>query len=195
MALIHEKMIAVMKEIEPIAKAQYNSMQKFKFRGIDDIYKAIHGLLKKHEILLVPGKVVESKTESIPGKDKHGNDRITFRAVYTMQYKFLAADGTSEPIEIAGEGVDYADKATAKALSNALKYAVIQTFMIPTDETPDSDQDPISENNSGDTDNLKERARAAIDKNNWPEAKKKAIKNGLPNFKKDMLEKIIRGEA
>lgn len=192
MALIHEKMIAVMKDVGPIAKAQYNKAQNFKFRGIDDIYNTFHKLFERHEVFLIPVEVENTHLESIQGKDKYGNDRITFRSAYTMQYKFMAADGSFETIKIPGEGVDFQDKATGKALSNALKYAILQMFMIATDDQKDSDQDSL---NTEDLNSLKERAKAAIEKNNWPEAKKKAIKNGLPNFKKDMLEKIIRGEA
>jgi hypothetical protein len=46
---------------------------------------------------------------------------------------------------VASEGIDYGDKATSKAMSMALKYALFQTLMIPTEEAdPDAQTYEIS---------------------------------------------------
>jgi hypothetical protein len=57
-----------------------------------------------------------------------------------VSYTFMAEDGSSVITSMAGEASDSGDKATSKALSMALKYALFQTFMIPTGENdPDSE--------------------------------------------------------
>ena len=65
------------------------------------------------------------------GTDKHVKIR--------MRYTFHAEDGSSVSSVIPAEGMDSGDKATNKALSAALKYALIQTFSIPTHDMSEAD--------------------------------------------------------
>jgi hypothetical protein len=59
-----------------------------------------------------------------------------------MEYDFWAEDGSKVTVgPIPAEGVDSGDKATNKALSAALKYALIQTFSIPTEDMAEADLD------------------------------------------------------
>ena len=61
---------------------------------------------------------------------------MTIRAAFA----FVAAeDGSSHTVEIYGEALDSSDKATAKAMSAAYKYACFQTFCIPTEGDNDAD--------------------------------------------------------
>jgi hypothetical protein len=57
-----------------------------------------------------------------------------------MEYDFFAEDGSKVTIgPIPAEGLDSGDKATNKALSAALKYALIQTFSVPTEDMAEAD--------------------------------------------------------
>jgi hypothetical protein len=58
-----------------------------------------------------------------------------------VEFTFTAPDLTSLVVVTAGEGADVADKATNKAMAGALKYAIMQTFMVPTREMNDGDGD------------------------------------------------------
>ncbi len=51
---------------------------------------------------------------------------------------YAAVDGSSVTATLRGEGIDYSDKATNKAMSQAFKYALTQVLTLPTDE-PDAD--------------------------------------------------------
>jgi hypothetical protein len=57
-----------------------------------------------------------------------------------MEYDFFAEDGSKVTVgPIPAEGLDSGDKATNKALSAALKYALIQTFSVPTEDMAEAD--------------------------------------------------------
>jgi hypothetical protein len=59
-----------------------------------------------------------------------------------MEYDFFAEDGSKVTVgPIPAEGLDSGDKATNKALSAALKYALIQTFSVPTEDMAEADLD------------------------------------------------------
>jgi len=48
-------------------------------------------------------------------------------------------DGSSVESIMIGEAMDSGDKSANKAMSTALKYALMQAFLIPTEELKDSD--------------------------------------------------------
>ena len=58
-----------------------------------------------------------------------------------MEYTFFAEDGSTVSCQMPSEGVDTSDKATNKALSAALKYCLIQTFCVPTEDMAEADLD------------------------------------------------------
>jgi hypothetical protein len=58
-----------------------------------------------------------------------------------MKYTFYAKDGSSISAVVIGEGMDSGDKASNKAMAVALKYALLQVFCIPTEDTKDPDAD------------------------------------------------------
>ena len=53
-------MVAVMKDIGPVTKDQKNTTQGFKFRGIDQFVNALHPVLVKHQVFVVP-RVISAK--------------------------------------------------------------------------------------------------------------------------------------
>lgn len=137
--LIYKKMNEVMKEIGFIGKNQKNTTQGFKFRGIDDFVNNLYPALCKHGVFMTPECTSEShelrdvtRSSGKSGVDKHVS--------ILMKYHFYAEDGSSVTVgPIPAEGLDSGDKATNKALSAALKYALIQTFSVPTQDMAEGD--------------------------------------------------------
>ena len=71
------------------------------------------------------------------GVDKH--------VTLMMEYDFFAEDGSKVTVgPLPAEGLDSGDKATNKALSAALKYALIQTFSVPTEDMAEADLDSLT---------------------------------------------------
>lgn len=137
--LIYKKMVSVMSAIGAIHKTQKNQAQGFSFRGIDQVLNALYPALVEHEVMLTPRCLdIKSQLKDVirtsgkPGIDKHTS--------VLMEYDFTAIDGSFVTVgPIPGEAIDSGDKATTKALSAALKYALIQTFSIPTEDIVDAD--------------------------------------------------------
>lgn len=137
MKKIYAQMSAVMNDIDPIKKdrdANINDRQKYKFRGIDDIYNACQRVMAKHKVFCVP-IVLDFKREE--RETKSGG--ALFYTILKVKYKFFAEDGSFVTSIVYGEAMDTSDKSTNKALSAALKYVFLQIFMIPTEEEKDTE--------------------------------------------------------
>lgn len=134
MSKIHTALISIMKKIEAIGKDQRNESQGFKFRGIDQIYNELHNILAEEGVITLP----EAGT---PINEERTNAKGTvLRFVQVpMTYTFMADDGSSVTCSTIGEGMDSGDKATTKSMAIAHKYALLQTFLIPTEEQKDPD--------------------------------------------------------
>ncbi len=131
---IHELLPMVARDIGVVGKNRINADQKFKFRGIDDLLNAAHGALVDHGVTIVPR--VTSR-DVVRGQTKSGSPNIWVGL--TIDYTFYAQDGSNVTATVMSEGLDMSDKATNKALSAGLKYALIQVFSVPTEDMDDSD--------------------------------------------------------
>lgn len=120
---------------------------KFNFRGIDDVYNAINPLLAKHSLIIAP-----RYTDRVVTERKSGSGNALFYTSITGNFDFVSAkDGSKHTVTTFGEAMDSGDKGTNKAMAIAHKYAILQTFAIPTegDNDPDSythDQQPYQSN-------------------------------------------------
>lgn len=134
---IFQAMACVMSDIEAISKDAVNKQQGFNYRGIDDVYNVLHPILAKHGIFTTPSSILnQSRTERIT---KNGG--ILAFVTLDVEYTFWHESGSSVKCIVTGEGMDSGDKATAKAMSIAHKYALLQTFSIPTAELIDQEAD------------------------------------------------------
>lgn len=132
---IHGAMAAILAAIEPIAKTQRNQQQGFNFRGIDQVLDALHPVLAKHRVVVLP-EVLEHRQSEY----KTAKGTVMTRAVLLVAHHFISGeDGSSVRCVAAGEGSDSGDKATPKAMAVAYKYALFLTFCIPTGVDPDRD--------------------------------------------------------
>lgn len=139
MSQIYKKMSEVMRDIGSVGKDQKNQAQGFKFRGIDQFVNSLYPALTKHGVFMAPRCVSEQHElkEVTRGSGKAGIDK---HVTILMEYDFFAEDGSKVTVgPIPAEGLDSGDKATNKALSAALKYALIQTFAIPTEDMAEAD--------------------------------------------------------
>lgn len=134
--LIYSLIPAVMAEIGAIAKGRKNQQQGYMFRGIDDVFMAAQAVFAKHGIFIAT-KVV--KMDRAERTTQRGNTLIY--TILTVEHTFYAKDGSSVVVTTMGEAMDSGDKSCNKAMSAALKYAVLQTFVIPTEEPKDTENE------------------------------------------------------
>ena len=135
-------MAEIMKETKAVQKSNTANMGNsgnYKFRGIDDMYNALHDAFAKQNVFIIP-EILEEKSEIIEKeKTYNGQKNITYSKYTTLEvkYTFYAEDGSSVSAIGIGEAIDTSDKGTNKAQSSALKYVLMQTFLIPTEEEKD----------------------------------------------------------
>ena len=132
--LIYERIAKIMADVPAIGKEGQNKAQGFKFRSIDQVYDALHGLLAKHKVFFTPH--VESQDRQILDRINRDTGKVIGKTVLTclsVRYELYCADDASSIIvgPIPGEAMDAGDKASAKAMSLALKYMLLQVFCIP----------------------------------------------------------------
>lgn len=133
---IHEAMSAIMKDVEAIKKDKRNQQQNFNFRGIDDVYNAVHPIFAHHGVFTVP-TVLEERTEE---RTTRSGSNLIYR-ILRIKYTFYSEDGTSLDAVVIGEGMDSGDKASNKAMAVAHKYALLQALQVPTDDMVDPDSE------------------------------------------------------
>lgn len=131
---IFKALAGVMGEIQAIGKDNRNEVQKYNFRGIDDVYNTLQPLMAKYKVFTVP-KVIDERSEE--RNSKHGG--VLIYRILKVEYTFYTTDGSSVSLTVIGEGMDSGDKASNKAMAAAHKYAFIQLFSIPTEDKSDSE--------------------------------------------------------
>ena len=133
---IYSAICQTMNDIGAVTKTDFNTYDKYKFRGIDAVMNALNPAMRKNGIFVVPTVLEHHQEERTSRKGE--------MLIYTtckVKYTFFADDGSSLDAIVVGEAMDRSDKSTNKAMSAAFKYACFQTFCIPTEEMQDSEQD------------------------------------------------------
>lgn len=121
---------------EGIAKDRRNAQQGYNFRGIDDIYNTLSGLLADNGLCILPEVLERTQVERITQKGG-----ALFYTTVKVKYTIVSAvDGSQFITATYGEAMDSADKSTNKAMSAAYKYMCLQVFCIPTVGDNDADQ-------------------------------------------------------
>jgi hypothetical protein len=138
---------ACMNDISAVGKTKKNQGQGYMFRGIDEVYNAVHPILSMNKVVVVP-EVIDMKREM---KTSAKGAELT-TTILTVKHTFYADDGSSISAITVGEGMDSGDKSSNKAMSAAYKYAMFETLCIPTemiDSEVDSPEPMATKNESG----------------------------------------------
>lgn len=127
MATIQQALANVAIDIGAIGKNQINQTQKFKFRGIDDVLSAVHDPLTKHGVVPLP--IVKEIHQTSERSTRNGGVMLHILASVTI--RFIGPEGDSLETTVLAEALDSSDKAAAKLMSMAYKYAMFQVLSIP----------------------------------------------------------------
>jgi len=130
----------VMADIGAVSKERSNEQQKYKFRGIEDFYQAAHPALIKHGVFCAP-EVLEREEYRFEKTNYEGKATTWLHVTMKVRHRFYAEDGSYVDVITCGEGLDNSDKASNKAMSGAMKYAMIELFCVPTKDVEDSDRE------------------------------------------------------
>ena len=96
---------------------------------------ALAGLpvLRKYGVVPLPQLLDVGYRDVRTSRDKPARE-VTVR----VRYRFVGPAGDHLDVEVPGEAMDHGDKGTAKAMSVAMRIALLQALCLPTDE-PDAD--------------------------------------------------------
>jgi len=134
---VYSAIAAVIGELSTngIAKRHINARDRYDYRSVDDLYERLSPLLATHRLCILPRILKRTAKKRL---DEHGGavSSVTVRAAFDI---VSAEDGSCHVIESFGEALDASDKATAKAMTAAYKYALFQAFCIPCAESEDAD--------------------------------------------------------
>lgn len=132
---IVQAMSRVMTDVSHVSKGQTapGNIGGFQFRGVDAVVNAVAPALRRHGVVVTPEVLA---VERVTTATRAGNSMLN---VYvTTRFTFHGPAGDTMSTTVLGEAADSGDKATSKAQSVALRVALLQALMLPTDE-PDPD--------------------------------------------------------
>ena len=130
LASLYKKMAAVMASLQRIPKRGYNSHFKYEYVTDSDVMDAVR---------LAMGAAGLGFFNNLIDMEQDSK-----RTQVTVDATFADGDtGATMTVTWVGEALDTQDKGINKALTGAVKYGLLKTFLISTGEDdPDSDGDP-----------------------------------------------------
>jgi hypothetical protein len=142
---LYQKIIKVMESIEYLKKDDTVGTGSMSYKAISDekVKVSIRNSMIKNGLVMfrtkVETEVVSREYEQYNKYNKCNESKIQHFCKVRSTYKIVNAENPEESIEIQsiGHGVDPQDKAAGKAMTYASKYALLDTFLIPTGEDSD----------------------------------------------------------
>lgn len=132
---IFTAIIAVMSQIGYVKKQRSPNLN-YSFAGEAALIAALRPDMVEQGIFMTVSKI--SNVVQREYTTAKGTAMVNVSLVLTLKF-YHAPSGTFIEVEAAGEGSDTGDKATAKAMTAAYKYALRETFCIETGDDPDKD--------------------------------------------------------
>lgn len=124
-----KKLAAVSATLGYVPKNGYNAHHKYHYVTEADLVSAVREKLAERNVFVFPKFKLLSKV----------GDIATVEATFT----FVDGDSgeTYEAVSL-GEGQDKSDKGVFKAMTGATKYALMKTFLMPTGDDPELEDEP-----------------------------------------------------
>ena len=133
---LRQKLGEVRRRIGYIQKRGYNERHNYNYVAAADIAGTVGDILAELGVVVIPR--LESITYEPPAPGRLDSVRV---ARVIMAYTFTDVDSGDEiTAKVAGEGLDVGDKASYKAMTGALKYALLQSFLLATGDDPEDER-------------------------------------------------------
>ena len=128
---------ALMAAFRGVEKNGVNAFHRYNYASDADILWTIKPLLAEHGLSFTLVSFTILGMSEVKTK-REGTERLIDLSV---TYQLAHTSGQWRTITAPGSGQDPGDKAHYKAMTGALKYALRQTFAIPTGDDPERDED------------------------------------------------------
>lgn len=135
---LHRKIAEIIAEVDHVEKDGYNSQHNYAFTSEAAFLRALRGAMSARNLTIFPS--VEPGTLKTSSRTDGGKGSITECVV---NYTITDGDSGEQIVtSVASQGFDMLDKGAFKAMTGALKYALRQTFMLPTGDDPEGNDAP-----------------------------------------------------
>jgi ERF superfamily len=132
---LRQKLAEVRRRIGYIQKRGHNERSNYSYVTAADIAGSVGDILAELGVVVIP------RLEDISYESAAGRGEATRMARVVMAYTFADVDSGEEVVaKVAGQGLDAGDKAPYKAMTGALKYALLQSFLLATGDDPEDDR-------------------------------------------------------
>lgn len=133
---VHQRVLAIMSEIEAVEKTGRNDTQHYNFIEQSTIVALLRKKLVQYGVNIVPSMTEHNLTPKMDGTKVKGS-----KVLAKMSFKVVNADDPSDFYEVTwwGEGDDSLDKGTNKAATAAEKYFLMKQFKISDKDDPDAE--------------------------------------------------------
>lgn len=126
-------MLLIMDDVKSIPKAGYNSFHKYKFVTEADVADVFSKSFRAHRVFMFSSVVdrTAAKYSTRGGKE-------SFLVTVKIESTIVDADsGESFTVSSYGDGSDSDDKGIYKAITGAMKYLLMKTFLVSTGHDPE----------------------------------------------------------
>lgn len=146
-AILFGKLAEVTGEIRNIPKNGFNSHFNYAFATDADVSAALSAELSKRGVqTFVSGEITDVRERT---KD---NGKTTLLTDVLVTVTFACGEtGAEFTVTMPGTGDDSLDKGTYKALTGAVKYALLKTFLVATGDDPENSADGSTGSSGGAT--------------------------------------------
>lgn len=129
------KLVKILSALGSVEKKGYNSHQKYHYMREVDVMEALKAQLIQEKIIML------TSSEFVDIQRKENKDKVEFVTTVKTTHTFIDSEtGEQLSINSVGSGYDSSDKGASKAITAAVKYAIMKTFMI-SDEGADIEND------------------------------------------------------
>lgn len=141
---LSQRIIDIMATIGAVEKdGHMETGGSYSYHRIDDIDDRLRRALIQHGVVAVVAEIIDRKMERFEEPNSYGKMRTVWHAECMIRIELINADDKNDKLSFFGwgQGLDYSDKATGKAMSYAAKSAYLSTFHLR--GQPDSELESI----------------------------------------------------
>ncbi|MFA6057251.1 MAG: ERF family protein [Taibaiella sp.] len=131
--------MAVMKEVKTIEKNLSVGFGTNRYNAVSDkdVKTSVREVMLNHGLCILPVGI--NATVHITGRNNAENSIESVLTEVNTEYMLLHECGESLIVKGYGQGLDSGDKGAGMATTYALKYALLNMFLIPTGKIDDAD--------------------------------------------------------
>jgi hypothetical protein len=190
------KVAKVMSAIDSVPKNGRNDYHNYDYSTDDDVMQSVRPVMAEHNLIALPS-VVDRSTQRVSTGEEESDYQLHTQV--TLEITLVDGDsGQTKTMRWQGEAQDGQDKGLYKALTSAMKYWALKTFLLSADadvETHDAAADHPRSNGSVSQEPTEAQIQYAQDlaqNGVWTNGERQQLlSERIPNANKNELSDLI----